>query len=165
MPCRSDYMEPTATEHAATNKWNKAMKALADDITFSSDVLREFILSGEAVPATFQHVNRQYTDRVANFSQQFSKLYVKGDSGLLEHARELAANYDWLNAQLITGKHQPKEVTKKVEKQQIAHRKADLKRLMASLGAKGDAARLRKVLDADPTKPLDDQLGFSPDAF
>jgi hypothetical protein len=33
------------------------------------------------------------------------------------------------------------------------------------LGEAGDVEKLRKVIDADPSKMLEPQLGFSPDDF
>lgn len=52
-----------------------------------------------------------------------------------------------------------------IEKEQIAHRKEDLKRLEKTFKESKDAQRLGLVVLADPTKPLEPQLGFDPDEF
>lgn len=48
---------------------------------------------------------------------------------------------------------------------QTAHRCEDLKRLRDACVMADDWERLRKVLNADPSKPLEPQLGFDPDSF
>ena len=59
----------------------------------------------------------------------------------------------------------PPKVFKKVEADQIKHRKEDLARLEKTFRASKDAERLGKVILADPKKPLEPQLGFNPDDF
>jgi hypothetical protein len=54
---------------------------------------------------------------------------------------------------------------KKVNLDQIAHRKEDLRRLEKVFRASKDAEKLGKVMLADPNKPLEKQLGFDPDAY
>lgn len=54
---------------------------------------------------------------------------------------------------------------KKVNLDQIAHRKEDLRRLEKVFRASKDAEKLGKVILADPNKPLEKQLGFDPDAY
>lgn len=54
-----------------------------------------------------------------------------------------------------------------VLERQVEHRKADLDRLIRTLTDTEDIDydRLRNVLDADPTRPLEPQLGFDPDSI
>lgn len=59
----------------------------------------------------------------------------------------------------------PAAVVKKVSTDQTKHRKEDLKRLEKAFRESRDAEKLGKVMLADPTKPLEPQLGFDPDAF
>lgn len=54
---------------------------------------------------------------------------------------------------------------KHVEEAQVAHRREDLQRLRETFKAKGDFDRFESVVKADPTKPLEPQLGFGPDDF
>lgn len=59
------------------------------------------------------------------------------------------------------------EVTEVLEKQED-HRQADLDRLITTLGknpTQKNKALLKKVLEADPSKPLEPQLGFDPDSL
>jgi hypothetical protein len=70
---------------------------------------------------------------------------------------------------LAAAEKYPKAFTAKVLKQvnldQIAHRKEDLRRLEKTFRASKDAEKLGLVMLADPTKPLEKQLGFDPDAY
>ena len=54
---------------------------------------------------------------------------------------------------------------KKVNLDQIAHRKEDLRRLEKVFRTSKDAEKLGRVILADPTKPLEKQLGFDPGAY
>lgn len=57
------------------------------------------------------------------------------------------------------------EVTKTLRIQE-KHRQADLDRLITTLGknpTNKNKGLLKKVLEADPSKPLEPQLGFNPD--
>jgi hypothetical protein len=54
---------------------------------------------------------------------------------------------------------------KKVNLDQVAHRKEDLRRLEKTFRASKDAEKLGLVMLADPNKPLQKQLGFDPDAY
>lgn len=51
---------------------------------------------------------------------------------------------------------------------QEKHRQADLNRLITALGknpTQKNKSLLKKVLEADPSKPLEPQLGFDPDSI
>ncbi len=54
---------------------------------------------------------------------------------------------------------------KKVNLDQVAHRKEDLRRLEKTFRKSKDAEKLGLVMLADPNKPLEKQLGFDPDAY
>jgi hypothetical protein len=56
-------------------------------------------------------------------------------------------------------------VVKIIAEDQTKHRAADLKRLRNVFIKNRDAERLGLVMLADPKKPLEEQLGFSPDAY
>ncbi len=164
MACRSDYMEPTPTERMETSKVNSELKTLADELTHSCDVLREYLLGSNDVPV-FKHVNRNYSARLLNLVDRNSGLYVKANAGLLDHVSQLNSSYIYVNALLTSGVEMTPELIAILEKQQTEHREADLKRLMRTFANNLDRVRLRKVLDADATKPLAPQLGFDPDEF
>lgn len=59
----------------------------------------------------------------------------------------------------------PEPVVQTVSENQTKHRKEDLKRLKKTFMESEDALRLGLVILADPTKPLEPQLGFNPDEF
>jgi hypothetical protein len=70
---------------------------------------------------------------------------------------------------LVAAEKAPKAFTatflKKVNLDQIAHRKEDLRRLEKTFRKLKDAEKLGRVMLADPNKPLEKQLGFDPDAY
>lgn len=59
----------------------------------------------------------------------------------------------------------PKQWIKKVNADQIKHRKEDLARLKDTFTKSKDAEKLGKVILADPNLPLEEQLGFDPDKY
>ncbi len=65
----------------------------------------------------------------------------------------------------VSGGEVDPDFLKTVYKNQVKHRKEDLKRLEETFRASRDAEKLGLVLLADPTQPLEPQLGFDPDAF
>ncbi len=84
----------------------------------------------------------------------------------LDETSELALLlFEYVDTQL------PDDVLMKVDalrKCQIEHRKDDLNRLVKAFAknpTEKNKERLKKVLDADPTKPLEPQLGFNPDDY
>lgn len=173
MPCRSDYMEPTERERNQGNKIVTGLNELADELTHINDVFREFILgeikSDRKVVMPLVNKYEHYYQRLHTLEKQQESLYALAQSakvpGLIEHVWELMEEYDGLN-KFIT-KVQTLRVTdyETIRERQIAHREADLSRLMRVFGANGDRKRLKLVLDADATKPLEPQLGFDADEF
>lgn len=71
--------------------------------------------------------------------------------------------------ELVVGLAEGRTPSKKeldfIYRDQIKHRKEDLKRLEKTFRSRKDAKRLGLVMLADPNKPLADQLGFDPDSF
>jgi hypothetical protein len=76
----------------------------------------------------------------------------------------LTRENDRLRELVLTGAVNPDE-RKKIEKEQIKHRKEDLARLKKTFTDQRDAKRLGLVMLADPKRPLEAQLGFDPDDF
>lgn len=171
MPCRSDYMEPSPKEKQVANEGNVAFRALADRATYANDVLREYLIHsfqpGDGYPTNFlKFVNLDLHSEWEALRKKFHKnLYVKVDEGLVDHAKGLVEAYHWLNDIVVSGEPLTNPEKAKILGDQEEHREADLARLMKVFAASGDRKRLRAVLDADATRPLDPQLGFSPDAF
>lgn len=173
MPCRSDYMEPSQRELNRGNAIVTGLNELADELTHINDVFREFILgevkSDRKVVMPLVNKYESFYQRLNTLEQQHENLYYLARSskvpGLIEHVWELMEEYDGLN-KFIT-KVQTLRVTdyEVIRERQIAHREADLSRLMRVFGANGDRKRLKLVLDADATKPLEPQLGFNADDF
>lgn len=58
-----------------------------------------------------------------------------------------------------------REYLNKISVSQVAHRKEDLARLEEVFRSTKDYYNLGRVVAADPTKPLEEQLGFDPDKF
>lgn len=59
----------------------------------------------------------------------------------------------------------PKKLVAAISTAQLKHRRDDLTRLEKTFIKDKDTENLQKVWDADPSKPLEPQLGFDPDDF
>lgn len=167
VPCRSDYMEPTPGEHKETQKVRQELEALGDRATYSSDVLREYLLGNSSEREILPHVNKSYEwdEEFEKLSARADKLYVKVPLATGLQVKKLVDEYVELDELANRMEPPTKKQLTAINKKQVAHRKADVARLLKSLGAAGDVERLRKVLDVDTSKPLVPQLGFSPDEF
>lgn len=91
-----------------------------------------------------------------------------------EHAKikaiadELTHENDMLREDILLlneGKELDAKRLAAIQKDQIAHRREDLKRLEKTFLKTKDAEKLAKAWNADVKKPLTDQLGFDPDDF
>lgn len=171
MPCRSDYMEPTEREKKAWAVWREDAQSLADRLVYSTDVLREHILAGNSdeVRPILSHVDKSnyYRDEVKKLQDRYKKLYLapaKYDE-YNKRLPNLLGDYTAVDRIVVKGEKLEKDVLASIEKDQSVHREEDLRRLMKVFAESGDRQRLKKVLDADNTKPLEPQLGFSPDDF
>jgi hypothetical protein len=59
----------------------------------------------------------------------------------------------------------PKKLVAAISTSQIKHRREDLDRLEKTFIKNKNTELLQKVWDADPSKPLEPQLGFNPDDY
>lgn len=165
MPCNSDHMAPTQQEIKASNGVASQLKHLADELTHSCDVLREYILGNADHTQVMKHVNRQAGRAFEVLEKKSQGLYVRVDNGLLEHVESLVDEYTWLNAFATReAKVKPSDFDR-ISKDQYEHRKEDIARLIKTFANSGDIPRLRLVLDATANAPLAPQLGFDPDDF
>lgn len=165
MPCRSDYLEPTPGERAATTKLRKEVEALGDRLTAAMDVLREYLLGNEPVTATLTYVNIDAGREYVALREQNDKLYVKVAPETMAKVNGMCSEYHDLNTLVCRMEPPTKKELEQVRRAQVKHREEDLRRLMKTFGQTADRERLAKVLAADNTKPLEPQLGFSPDEF
>lgn len=102
-------------------------------------------------------------------SAQMHNETARGDK-YKELADKLTHENDMLREAIILAwSKEPKLFTAKTMKvvnaNQVKHRKEDLARLEATFRKSRDAEKLGLVMLADPTKPLEKQLGFDPDAY
>lgn len=165
MPCRSDYMEPTAEERKATRELRESVEALGDKLTYSMDVIREYLLGNMELPATLAFINFDADGEYVRLREKNDKLYVKVPAETMAQVNKMVSQYEELN-ELATRMEPPsKKQLQKIEKDQIEHRERDLRRLMKTLAAAGERELLKRVLDADNKKPLAPQLGFNPDDY
>lgn len=168
MPCRSDYMEPTGEERAQTKALREEFQALGDAACADADVLREYALGNVAAERILGRVNKDYGDKYNKLVLRNRDLYIKVSESVIGDVLVLVLDYheaDRLAHDKAAGKPLADDELDNAEVVQIEHREADLRRLMKTFGETGDRERLRKVLDADNTKPLAPQLGFDPDEF
>lgn len=167
MPCRSDYMEPTDGELKQTKDVREKLEELGNRATYSNDVLREYLLGNKTEREILKHVGQEYEfdGEFEKLTAKNSKLFVRVPEKTVQQVYGLLNEYSALNDLASRMEPPTKKQLAIIERKQIAHRKADLARLLKTLGAAGDVEKLRKVLDADPLKPLEPQLGFSPDEY
>lgn len=163
MPCTSSA--PSAQEIKASHSVASQLKHLADELTHSCDVLREYILGHADHTQVMKHVNRQAGRAFEVLEQKAQGPYVRVDSDLLDHVESLVSEYVWLNSFATReAKVKPADF-EKINRDQIEHRKEDIARLIKTFANDGDTSRLRRVLDANAGSPLAPQLGFDPDDF
>lgn len=167
MPCRSDYMEPTPRELEETRKLRERTQALADRAVYASDMLREYLLDNLSEKEILEYVGHSYemSQQLDDIATKNRGLYVKMPEGHWKQAYDEVSRYCVLDNFATRMEPPTKKQMQTIERQQIEHRKKDLARLLKVLGEAGDVERLRKVIDADPSKMLEPQLGFSPDDF
>lgn len=139
------------------------------------------------------HVELSEAEIEANRRARTEKEIAKVVEPLQKRNDELTHENDQLREALLTiiG-YQPKaaiwigkDVAQKIEKAQVEHRKEDLRRLdkgftkyledaiktqgltvaLQTQDFNEAFARLKKVMKADPEKPLEEQLGFDPDKY
>jgi hypothetical protein len=89
------------------------------------------------------------------------------DPRLLKKFDKLTHENDVLREALLAvpKEHVDPKARRLISKDQVAHRKEDLARLKTTFKQNRDFDRFEKVVLADPSKPLEPQLGFDPDAF
>jgi hypothetical protein len=168
MPCRSDYMEPSKPELEESAELRKQFEALGNEATADADMLREYVLGNLAAERILDRINKPHSEKYVSLRKLNDKLYVKVPAEITTKVNMLISAYETADAlahDKAKGKPVSDEVLADVEKVQIEHREADLRRLMRTFADSGDRVRLKKVLDADNSKPLAAQLGFDPDEF
>lgn len=167
MPCKSDYMEPTADEKGAAAEIRKQFEEIGDKATAGADLLREYLLGNVAAHRILNKVNQPLVAEFDHLCEIDDKNYVKVSKDFRMQVQLLVNTYEQINELTgSTGKDSlDDETVAWLTNQQLDHRQADLARLMKTFGASGDTVRLRKVLDADPNLPLAPQLGFDADEF
>jgi hypothetical protein len=166
-------MEPTERERNQANKVVTELNECADALTAGNDILREYLLGERTLelPQMFKFADMppRIWDKIAKLKAQHKNTYAPARSnrvpGLINHVENLARDYDRLMEFVRRERVLTKGDYEWIQTQQNEHREADLRRLMKVFGDNGDRQRLKKVLDADNTKPLEPQLGFSPDDF
>lgn len=168
MPCSSEHMEPTPNEMAQTKDLREEIEALSNSATADIDILREYVLGNVAAERILGRVNKPYHEKYLELRDRNARLYVKVKAETLAQANMLVTEYETVD-ELVHAKAGGKpigaEQMTKLEAEQIEHREQDLRRLMKTFAHSVDRERLKKVLEADNTKPLQAQLGFDPDEF
>lgn len=139
MPCRVDDPYRPPTSGSVSTKQGEAAK------------------SKRSIPS-----NKKDLDKISELETLVNYLSVTVDSlrdTIYDIRTEIPA--DFLSDELS-------DKIDKILDEQTDHRQQDLLRLVTTFGADptpDNLDRLRKVLAADPHKPLEPQLGFNPDDF
>ena len=171
MPCNSDHLAPTRDEREEADQWMTSARALLDEVVSFDDRLRELILSGDklgaaravagAPPGRFL---RESGILAGSLNEVYGPAVTEGHRQMLLALRQQVGEHLKLVDDASSDSICPERLAQ-IEADQVEHRKADLDRLMKTLGAAGDRERLAKVVAADPAQPLEPQLGFDPDQF
>lgn len=165
MPCSSAHMEPTPGELKQTETLRKELQTFADELSLANDFLREYLLGELPVQATLPFLNKTADDTYQRLRKRNEKLYVRVSEENFCKANQLCCDYEELN-ELATRMEPPtKKKLESIRKAQVAHREEDLDRLLKVFAAQGNRKLLKEVLDADPSKPLNSQLSFSPNDY
>ena len=165
MPCRSDYMEPTANERAESAAVRQLFEDIGNKACQFSDALREYLLDNVELEDVLGYLNHDLDGDYLRAVPHLKGLYVSVPGETTAKVNELVQEYTDLNEMVITKqKLTPAELESLAFTQQ-QHREADLVRLMKTFGETGDRKRLLAVLQADATRLLEPQLGFNPDDF
>lgn len=162
MPCGMQSIRVNRTET------NKDLLQIGDELTHRLDLVRESLLAGATPDFSANDAKWAETIEEARHAHDFE---ISGpthgtltDEAVLNEVISLFDEYLKYKTLYSEGKI-TKSVLKKIERDQVKHRKEDLKRLAHEFIESGHHAGLDKVLNADPTKPLEGQLGFDPDQF
>lgn len=105
------------------------------------------------MPCTYYTADEERALAINRYQKELNSLTHEND--MLREALMVA----------VSGGEIDPDFLKTVYKNQVKHRKEDLKRLQKTFTESKDAEKLGLVMLADPTKPLEPQLGFDPDAY
>lgn len=161
MPCRDGGVAPVSASER-TRIAQEKFDSLNERASLGGDLLREYLLGNVAVQRILPLLNQKLEEEIKNLRDTHLVSAIEFD-----RVCDLVGEYEELNT-LVTsiGKDTLSAKDKVViEQRQIQHRNEDLIRLMKTFADSGDRDRLRVVIDADPNKPLQAQLGFDPDEF
>ena len=168
MPCRCDDYDTYQDDRAdaARSAWRTNAKQVADAATHAGDLLREHILgNGDNLAAAI----RKDVDKLAaesdNAHSRLRGVDTADDARLMRLVEKLVNEYRRLLRLAVSPTTIPADELAAITRDQIAHRRADLDRLLKVFGATANRAMLTTVLAADPALPLEPQLGFDPDSY
>lgn len=163
MPCSSEHMEPTPGELRETARVRELVENLADRLTHANDVLREYLLGNKTEKEILPFISYDAERRYVELRKQNDKLYVKVDAGEMAKTNELVDRYIQLNSLATRMEPPTKKQLAQIEKEQVAHRDEDIRRILRTAASADDRELMRKALSCDVNSPLAPQLGFDPD--
>lgn len=162
MPCSMTEIEVDRT------KENLELKRIGDGITHALDMLRESIIAKSEYPV--------FSSSVVKWSEALARISLLRDferSGpttgtLTDEKLFVAVNKlfeEYNSIVLHYGNGKCASIMSLLKKKQTEHRKEDLKRLALHFIETDNKEKVKAVLEADPKKPLKEQLGFDPDDY
>lgn len=162
MPCSMPEIEVDRT------KQNLELKSIGDGLTHALDALRESIIAKSEYP--------HFSFSVVVWSKTLDRIRYVRDierSGpttgtLIDEKLFVAVNRLFLEYNFIVSHYENDKcasIMSLLKKKQTEHRKEDLKRLALHFIETDNKEKVKAVLEADPKKPLKEQLGFDPDDY
>lgn len=182
MPCNSDYMYPTQNEISRLHSRELELKAVADKMVFTTDVIRDIILDSKGTLLKKDEYKRKTVQTAINdqaaletvgaavFASMASEYAYQQGSGrsTVQTYTRARSEYQYVlevAVRFLAGtKIYVKEI-KNIQAQQVEHRKGDIQRLILHFADKKDFKMIKKLSSVDFTLPLADQIGFDPDDY
>lgn len=136
----------------------KAIEKALDDFTHLLDTTREKALAGKSVRVG---VVESAEKKMDNTYEGYVLIDGKG-TPVSRVYRDLKRQSERLT-KYLDFKKQAESFRNAMEKDQIKHRKDDIKRVVAGWKAAGEHEKAKQAQSVDVTKPLIPQLGYDPD--
>lgn len=162
MPCIMPSVNVDRTES------NRQLKLVGDELTHALDQIREALLHGEV--ADFSHDSEGWSATINKCNEEIGfetngpTSGVRTDVKLFYSVVALYNEYSMYKYMQQNGGPTVGEL-EGIRHKQTQHRQEDLDRLMHTFVDLKETERLRKCMEADPSKPLEAQLGFNPHKF
>lgn len=163
MPCRVDDITPL--EREIQNQIERELTELLDNIEYSLDVLREWLIND--VGSLGFHLNQAYEYQLTRIKKRVNP-WAPPNPALLAQCEEHVREYNKVNGYAIDvlngGSLEWHQLHSLID-EQIKHRQKDMVRLARHWLDEDDFEKASAAINCDATKPLAEQLGYDPNSY